>query len=140
MNLPENPEKEEQGQGLVEYALLIALIAVIVIAILTILGPQINLVFARVMGGFHGDEINVANGDRAVIVSFELNSGCTQLSNVRFVGVDSNGQIITDANVVAQVYSNGQHRGAINGTASGSGLVTVSTVGAPMTGCNITLR
>ena len=40
MKLPEN---EEQGQGLVEYALLIALIAVIVIAILTLLGPQITL-------------------------------------------------------------------------------------------------
>ncbi|MCL5950812.1 MAG: Flp family type IVb pilin, partial [Chloroflexi bacterium] len=31
----------EEGQGLVEYALILVLVAVVVIAILTLLGPQI---------------------------------------------------------------------------------------------------
>lgn len=38
----------EEGQGLVEYALILVLVAVVVIAVLMLLGPQINQVFCRV--------------------------------------------------------------------------------------------
>ncbi len=38
----------EEGQGLVEYALLLLLVALVVLAILTLLGPQIANVFSRV--------------------------------------------------------------------------------------------
>ena len=41
----------EEGQGLVEYALILVLVAVVVIAILLILGPQIGNVFSRVTSG-----------------------------------------------------------------------------------------
>ncbi len=37
--------QEEEGQTLVEYGLLISLIALVVIAVLTILGQRINTVF-----------------------------------------------------------------------------------------------
>lgn len=37
--------QEEEGQTLVEYGLLISLIALVVIAVLTILGKKINTVF-----------------------------------------------------------------------------------------------
>jgi len=36
---------EEEGQGLVEYALILVLIAIVVIAVLTLLGGQIQNVF-----------------------------------------------------------------------------------------------
>lgn len=39
---------EEQGQGLVEYALILVLVAIVVIAILLLLGPQIGNIFSRV--------------------------------------------------------------------------------------------
>ncbi len=39
--------KEESGQGMVEYALIIALIAIVVIALLTGLGKGINSVFVK---------------------------------------------------------------------------------------------
>ena len=39
---------EESGQGLVEYALILALIAIIVIAALTLLGNNVNNKFDRV--------------------------------------------------------------------------------------------
>ncbi|MEI6046741.1 MAG: hypothetical protein WCS37_20520 [Chloroflexota bacterium] len=45
-----NNEKEE-GQGLVEYALILFLVAVVVIAILVLLGPQIGSVFSAVSKG-----------------------------------------------------------------------------------------
>ncbi len=40
----------EEGQGLVEYALILVLVAVVVIAILSVLGPQIGNVFSNVSG------------------------------------------------------------------------------------------
>jgi pilus assembly protein Flp/PilA len=40
--------KKEEGQGLVEYALILFLVAVVVIAILVLLGPQIGKVFSSV--------------------------------------------------------------------------------------------
>jgi pilus assembly protein Flp/PilA len=41
----------EEGQGLVEYALILVLVAIVVIAILLILGPQIGNVFSKVTSG-----------------------------------------------------------------------------------------
>ena len=39
----------EEGQGLVEYALILVLVAVVVIAILTLLGPAIGNVFSSII-------------------------------------------------------------------------------------------
>jgi len=38
----------ERGQGLVEYALILVLVAIVVIAVLLILGPVIGNVFTKV--------------------------------------------------------------------------------------------
>jgi pilus assembly protein Flp/PilA len=46
------PRKE--GQGLVEYALLLVLVAFVVITLLTVLGPQIAHAFGRVTNGLGG--------------------------------------------------------------------------------------
>jgi pilus assembly protein Flp/PilA len=42
-------QPREEGQGLVEYALILVLVAVVVIAILTILGPAIGNVFSNIV-------------------------------------------------------------------------------------------
>ena len=42
----------EEGQGLMEYGLAIVLVAIIIVAILTVLGPQIGNMFSRVTTGF----------------------------------------------------------------------------------------
>jgi len=39
----------EEAQGLVEYALILVLVAVVVIAILTLLGPAIGNVFSNIV-------------------------------------------------------------------------------------------
>ena len=44
----------EEGQGLVEYALILVLVAVVVIVILTSLGPTIGNVFSTVSSGLGG--------------------------------------------------------------------------------------
>ncbi len=38
----------EEGQGLVEYALILVLIAIVVIGILTLLGGRVSTVFSRI--------------------------------------------------------------------------------------------
>ncbi len=42
-------QPREEGQGLVEYALILVLVAVVVIAILTILGPAIGNIFSNIV-------------------------------------------------------------------------------------------
>jgi len=42
----------EEGQGLVEYALILVLVAVVVIAVLMLLGPAIGDVFSEIMDAF----------------------------------------------------------------------------------------
>ena len=41
---------KERGQGMVEYALILVLVAVVVIAALTIMGPLVRNVFSTVNG------------------------------------------------------------------------------------------
>ncbi len=41
----------EEGQGLVEYALILVLVALVVSAVLMILGPQIANVFSKLTNG-----------------------------------------------------------------------------------------
>jgi pilus assembly protein Flp/PilA len=43
--------KGQKGQGLVEYSLIIALVAIVVIAILVLMGPQIGNIFSTITHG-----------------------------------------------------------------------------------------
>ena len=42
---------KEDGQGLVEYALILVLIAIVVIGILTVLGGKVSAVFSSINSG-----------------------------------------------------------------------------------------
>ncbi len=46
--------RREQGQGMVEYALILVLIAVVVIAVLLVLGNQIKNVFSNISKAIGG--------------------------------------------------------------------------------------
>lgn len=41
--------KSESGQGLVEYAMVLLLVAVVIIGILTLLGPQLGNTYSRIV-------------------------------------------------------------------------------------------
>jgi pilus assembly protein Flp/PilA len=43
------PKEQEKGQGLVEYALILVLVAIIVLMVLILLGPAIGNVFSNVI-------------------------------------------------------------------------------------------
>jgi pilus assembly protein Flp/PilA len=58
-------KKGRPGQGLVEYALILVLVAVVVIAVLSFLGPSINYVYVKIACTFDPSvtAINVETGE-----------------------------------------------------------------------------
>ena len=46
-------QDDEEGQGMVEYALILVLIAVVVIVILAVVGHQVNNVFSNISNGLN---------------------------------------------------------------------------------------
>jgi len=45
--------QDREGQGMVEYALILVLIAVVVIVILSVVGHQVNNVFSNISNGLN---------------------------------------------------------------------------------------
>lgn len=48
------PRNETEGQGLVEYALILVLVAIVVIVILALLGPAIGNIFSNIVSQLNG--------------------------------------------------------------------------------------
>jgi len=46
--------KKERGQGMVEYALLIVLLALVVIFMIDVMGTAVSNMYSRIVGGFPG--------------------------------------------------------------------------------------
>jgi pilus assembly protein Flp/PilA len=44
-------DKAQEGQGMVEYALILVLIAIVVIVIIQVVGKQVNNVFSNISNG-----------------------------------------------------------------------------------------
>ena len=53
MLAPADGRDDERGQGLVEYGLILVLIAIVVIVILGVVGQQVNNVFSNVSNGLN---------------------------------------------------------------------------------------
>jgi pilus assembly protein Flp/PilA len=126
--------KRQEGQGLVEYALILVLVAVVVIVILQLLGPSIVLTYARVMGGFNGQTIT-GNGNEGIAVTYSLQEtdvgggDCSGTFSDMVLVLTQNGRIVTNQSatvsvngqsITVDVPSNGliRHNGTINVTGS----------------------
>jgi pilus assembly protein Flp/PilA len=51
LRISRSPHERARGQGLVEYAFILVFIAMVVIAILVVLGHQVNNVYSNVSNG-----------------------------------------------------------------------------------------
>lgn len=88
-------QSPQKGQGLVEYALILVLVAVIVIAILTLLGPQVGNVFSRVVNGLGG--ASATNGGSG-------GGGTTPVANITSVtAFRGGGTVVVQVQVSAEV-------------------------------------
>jgi len=64
----------EGGQGLVEYALILVLVAIVVIVVLSLLGPSIGNVFSQLV-----DELDGLGNDVVLITTADYDSGLQML-------------------------------------------------------------
>jgi pilus assembly protein Flp/PilA len=125
-------KRQAEGQGLVEYALILVLVAVVVIGILTVLGPQVGNVFSRVVAGLTvggsgggGGAVNPATvtavtalrGGADVVVSITVSAN----TNVTVVDSQSGQSRNTSCSSTCQVTmsSVGPAGGTVTATATG---------------------
>lgn len=54
INRAKNSLSRQEGQGMVEYAMIIGLVAIGVIVVLTLLGTQVTGIFTRITGSLEG--------------------------------------------------------------------------------------
>ncbi|NJN53560.1 MAG: pilus assembly protein [Anaerolineae bacterium] len=45
-------QEGQEGQGLVEYAMVLLFVAIVIIAILTVMGPQVGNMYSRITAPF----------------------------------------------------------------------------------------
>lgn len=125
--------RREEGQGLVEYALLLVLVAIVVIAILALLGDQINGVFARVIAALNGQDMT-GTGTEYVITGLNASAtgsppDCTVAVTDMRVTVFEDGQVAgPGVSVSGSVSFSGGAGGSTSGTTSSGGTATLSNV------------
>jgi pilus assembly protein Flp/PilA len=122
--------KREEGQGLVEYALILVLVAVIIIAILTILGSSVMVVYARVIGGLNG-QVVTGQGTEAIVTSHSANinqgtGGCAgTVSNISYIGLQD-GAILKSGTVSIRILVDGAVVHTLSGSTNASGTGTLA--------------
>lgn len=115
----------EDGQGLVEYALILVLVAIVVIAVLLQLGPQIGRVFSQITYVLANP--GTINDNIATIDSFSVSTtpgaGCLVHLSTLQVSVTKTGLPVSGAPVQASVTLQAGGSLNLNGTTNGSGVV-----------------
>jgi pilus assembly protein Flp/PilA len=126
--------RSEKGQGLVEYALILVLVAIVVIGILLIMGPTVGNVFSNIVdnlvkfsGG--GNYTVTLNGTPSVSRN-PSGFGCTYSATVP-VRATQGGNPASGASVSASITilnggTNPIGSFSVSGTTNGSGLASVS--------------
>jgi pilus assembly protein Flp/PilA len=133
----ENSQRREKGQGLVEYALILVLVAIVVIAILLLLGPTVGNVFSTVIaflgpanGGAGGpNQIAWQAGPQVTKTSGGL--GCTYAASVISFKVTQGGSPVSGVSLSGTViiYDNDNNeklRFTISGTSGSDGVASLS--------------
>ena len=117
-------KKREEGQGLVEYALILVLVAAVVIGILFLLGPRITVAYARIIGAMNGmGGYEFAIGSASVSTQ-DLGGACKVTASAS-VSVSQNGAPASSSVKVIGVVT-GPASMTISGDVTGSGNISGS--------------
>jgi pilus assembly protein Flp/PilA len=114
-------QQEEIGQGLVEYALLLTLVAVAVIAILTFIGPQVAAAFTNVGEVLDGGPITQVTTERRGNKNDKVRIYVTVTEKTR-VTFELNGQTKTKKNCNETCFV------TFTNVAQGTGQVSITTI------------
>jgi pilus assembly protein Flp/PilA len=99
MKLRHLPKAAEKGQGLVEYAFILALVAVVVIAILLTLGPVVGNVFSKIHTALFGPNSGGGQINAITTVTAIRQGGGNSLNVTVTVAVSTNTTItLSDSN------------------------------------------
>ncbi|MGB3716615.1 MAG: hypothetical protein WA996_19520 [Candidatus Promineifilaceae bacterium] len=90
------PLPEERGQGLIEYALILILVAILIIVALAVMGTEIKTAYCQVISQFPGSE-NPCNLDVVVITKAEYDPEAQELH----FDATSNGDYYPDVTLTA---------------------------------------
>ena len=125
------PQKEE-GQGLVEYALLLVLVAIVIIVILALMGRTVTTVFAQVYAGLNGQALD-GSGKEYVVTNINASATGATVCTVTVsadVVVFIDGQLAGAGEGVSGTASFPPGSGNVSGTTDNSGVASVSTSGS----------
>lgn len=115
----------EDGQGLVEYALILVLVAIVVIAVLLQLGPQIGRVFSQITYVLANP--GAINDNIVTIDSFSVSgsgtAGCNVVLTNLQVSVTRTGLPVSGVLVEVSIAPQSGTGTTLNGTTNGSGVV-----------------
>ncbi len=137
-------QHKEEGQGLVEYALILVLVAVAVIIILTILGTSVGLVYVRVIGGLNGQSIT-NSGTEHVVLSADISVTGSMVCNVSItnasVAVIENGALLQNGSSGAITVSAPGGSTTMSGGTNNMGIVSglSATLNGVTCGSNLTI-
>jgi pilus assembly protein Flp/PilA len=134
-------QQKEGGQGLVEYALILVLVAIAVVLIVQLLGSSLMVVYARVVGGLNGQSIT-GIGTEHLVTSYEMTvtgagpGACNVTVANASVIVLQDGEILTNGPTGSVAVTGSGGSSSMSGTTNGSGIATglgtaVSGVGCP---------
>lgn len=126
--------KKEEGQGLVEYALLLVLVAIVIIVILALMGRTVTSVYAQIIAGLNGQTID-GSGTEYVVTSVDAQASGTGLCNVTVTGsvvVFEDGQLAdAGVGVSGSAFWAGGSGGGVSGTTNSNGTASVGTASGP---------
>lgn len=129
-SITHHPQREK-GQGLVEYALILVLVSVAVIAILTFLGDSIDGVFEQVNDAMSGQTIT-GNGTEYTIGSFSATASggpalCTiNVSSFSVTKYQDGEKVGAGESVSVSISATGGGTSSGSGTTDGNGVANIS--------------
>ena len=100
-------KQQEDGQGLVEYALILVLVAVVVVVVLSQVGPGVGNIFSEIVGALNGntDDLgDVCIGDLAPPTEYYLfEGGSNIIANPAPYYSDSNCMVSAGSNNITVI-------------------------------------
>lgn len=123
-------KRSEEGQGLVEYALILVLVSIAVIVVLSLLGNSVSGVFWQIDSALSGQFVS-GNGTEYVVGGFSASSSggpavCSVQTSAFTVTVLQNGSPAANQNVSVSISATGGGSGSASATTDANGQASFS--------------
>ena len=121
------PRRKEEGQGLVEYALLLVLVAIVIVVVLALMGRTVTTVYAQIYAGLNGQDL-AGTGTEYIVTGVDVQvtgSGLCSVAVRGTVTVFEDGDLVGAGIGVSGTGFWEGDSGPVSGTTNGSGTANV---------------